>query len=114
MLEWAFNLILTYKMPEIKKQLDVCLDCLSESKARSVDWGKVPQVLMDYLKEHYEPLYKFHFPWSLDGEESDVSDELKGSDTKKGSDNDTDSENEFESRKSGAMKMGKGNLESPH
>ena len=80
MLEWASNLILTYKMPEIKKQLDVCLDCLSESKARSVDWGKAPQVLRDYLKEHYEPFYKFHFPCSSDGEQSDVSDEEEGSD----------------------------------
>ena len=42
--------------------------------------------------------------------ESDVSD----SDTKKGSGNETESENEFESRKFGARKMGKGNLESPH
>ena len=60
-----------------------------------------------------EPFYKFHFPCSSDGEESDVSDE-EGSDTKKISDNETESENEFESRKSGARKMRKGNLESPH
>ena len=101
-------------MPEIKKQLDVCLDCLSESKVRSVDWGKAPQVLTDYLKDHYEPFYKFHFPCRSDGEESGVSDEEEGSDTKKGSDNETESENEFESQKSGGRKMGKGNLESPH
>ena len=85
MLEWAPNLILTlgYKMPEIKKQLDVCLDCLSESNNRSVDWGKASQVKTDYLNEHYEPFYKFHFLCSLDGEEGDVSDEEEGSDTKK-------------------------------
>ena len=62
MLEWASNITLTYKQSEIKKQLDACLDCLAESKARSVDWWKAPDVLTDYLKEHYEPFHKFHFP----------------------------------------------------
>ena len=62
MLEWASNITLTYKQAEIKKQLDACLDCLAESKARSVDWWKAPDVLTDYLKEHYEPFHKFHFP----------------------------------------------------
>ena len=59
------------------------LDCLSVSKARSVDWGKAPQVLTDYLKEHYAPFHKFDFPCSSNGEESDVSDEEEGSDTEK-------------------------------
>ena len=45
MLEWESNITLTYKQPELMKQLDACLECLSES----------------YLKEHYEPFHRFHF-----------------------------------------------------
>ena len=102
MLEWASNLILTYKLPEIKKQLDVRLECLEDSKARSVDWFKAPQVLTDYLQEHFEPFYRFHFPCSSD-EDSDGSDEEEGSARKKGSDNDTESEQEFGEGQSGSI-----------
>ena len=114
MLEWASNLTLTYKMPEIKKQLDVCLDCLSDSKARSVEWSKAPQVLKEYLREHYEPFYKFHFPASSNSEQSEDSEEEEERDVHKHSDNETESENEFESQKSAGTRNVKGKLESPH
>ena len=37
MVEWASNLTLTFKQPQIKAQLECCLRCLEVSKARSVD-----------------------------------------------------------------------------
>ena len=94
MLEWASNITLTYKQSEIKKQLDACLDCLAESKARSVDWWKAPDVLTDYLKEHYEPFHKFHFP-----DISEDSNGEEGGQTKKTSRSDDDTESEEEGRK---------------
>ena len=93
MLEWASNITLTYKQSEIKKQLDACLDCLAESKARSVDWWKAPDMLTDYLKEHYEPFHKLHFP-----DISEDSSGEEGGETKKrcrsNDDDDTESEEE--------------------
>ena len=62
MTEWASNFTLTYKIPQIKKLLEVALQCLEDEKARSVEWAKAPEELKDYLKEHYTPFYNFHFP----------------------------------------------------
>ena len=84
MLEWASNLTLTYKQPEMKGQLDCCLRCLEATKACNVDMALAPEVLKEYLKEHYLPFYSFHFADDTQSESG------------KGSDEETEGEAEFD------------------
>ena len=89
MLEWASNITLTYKQAEIKKQLYACLECLSESKVRSIDWLKALEVRTYYLTELYEPFHRFHFP-----DMSEHGSGEEGEETKNRSDDDTESDEE--------------------
>ena len=75
MLEWASNLTLTYKQPEMKGQLDSCLRCLEGTKACNVDMALAPEVLKEYLKEHYQPFYSFHFADDTESESAQASDQ---------------------------------------
>ena len=98
MTEWASNLTLTYKIPQIKKLLEVALLCLEDGKARSVEWSKAPGELQDYLKEHYTPFYNFHFPAGSDDEtDSDREGVLQSKTSRKRKVlPESDSEKEFE------------------
>ena len=116
MTEWASNLTLTYKMPQIKKLLEVCLECLESSKARSVEWLKAPEDLQDYMKDHYTPFYRFHFPQSSDSETDSDNEEIVQPSAKKTFAPNSDSDQEFqEGEKSGITgDDGQFTLESPH
>ena len=116
MTEWASNLTLTYKMPQIKKLLEVCLECLEDSKARSVEWSKAPEDLQDYMKDHYTPFYRFHFPPSSDSETDSDNEAIVQPSAKKTFAPNSDSEQEFhEGEKSGITgDVGEFTLESPH
>ena len=77
MLEWASNLTLTYKQPEMKGQLDSCLRCLEGTKVCNVNMALAPEVLKEYLKEHYQPFYSesFHFADDTESESAQASDQ---------------------------------------
>ena len=102
MWEWASNLVVTYKQPDIRKQLEVCLDCLADSGATSVEWAKAPEVLAEYLKDHYESFYLFHFPSTaeVESDATNTEEELdsQGRPNRKDSLGTTDSENEFQDK----------------
>ena len=68
MLEWASNLTLTYKQPEMKAQLECCLRCLEGTKACNVDMALAPEVLKEYLKEHYQSFYSYSFNFAEETE----------------------------------------------
>ena len=116
MTEWASNLTLTYKMPQIKKLLEVCLECLEDSKARSVEWSKAPEDLQEYMKDNYTPFYRFHFPPNSDSETDSDNEAIVQPSAKKTFAPNSDSEQEFQEGEKSCMTgdAGELTLESPH